>query len=242
MNYLFIKKLLKRVKYTCLHPQWFVYKGNCRHHQEIGSHVNGKVLDIGCADQYIRQYLPVSAEYIGLDYYQTATEWYNTKPDVFGDAQRLPFADVTIDSVLLLDVLEHIPEPNLCLSEIARVLKEKGILVLQVPFLYPIHDAPLDFRRWTSYGLRHLSEKNGFIVKEDHLLGKSIETAGLMFNLALCKLLLRWAKNKNPAILLSVVILPMIVPINAFCWFLSLISPGDNFMPHGYRLILEKHS
>ena len=87
MNYRLIKKLLKGIRHTCLHPQWFIYKDNQRNHQEIGSNVEGRVFNIGCADQFILQYLPATAEYIGLDYYQTATEWYNTKPNVFGDAQ-----------------------------------------------------------------------------------------------------------------------------------------------------------
>lgn len=242
MIYRYIKKILKNIEHTCLHPQWFVYKGRDEQNREIGKVVKGRVLDVGCADQFIRNYLPENSEYVGLDYYQTATQWYKTSPDVFGDAQRLPFADATMDSVLLLDVLEHLPESNMCLSEIARVIKDKGTFVLQVPFLYPIHDAPLDFQRWTLYGLRHLVLRHGFFIKEEVLLGKSVETAGLLLNLALCNLLLGWIKNKKTAILLSVIIGPIIVPINVFCWFLSLISPGDNFMPHGYRLILEKHS
>lgn len=98
-----------------------MYKNNQNHHQEIGSNVEGRVLDIGSADQFILQYLPATAEYIGLDYYQTATGWYNTKLNVFGDAERLPFTAGSMDSVFLLDVLEHIPEPNHCLSEINRV-------------------------------------------------------------------------------------------------------------------------
>jgi SAM-dependent methyltransferase len=233
---------LKGIRHTFLHPQWFVYKDNQKHIKEIGKVISGRVLDIGCADQYIKQYLTNSCVYVGLDYYQTATEWYHTKPNVFGDAQRLPFADETMDSVLLLDVLEHLPEPNLCLSEITRVLKCKGILVLQVPFLYPIHDAPLDFQRWTLYGLIQLAKKNGFLVKRQVLLGKGVETAGLMLNLSLCKLLSNWFQKKSPALLLTVVVVPVVIVVNVLCWLIAIVSPTDNFMPHGYRLILEKTS
>jgi len=243
MNYRFFKKkLLKGISHTCLHPQWFVYKNKQKYYKKIVKNISGRILDIGCADQIIRQYLPPDSDYIGLDYYLTATEWYKTNPNIFGDAQQLPFTEQCVDCVLLLDVLEHIADPHRCLSEISRVLKNGGIFVLQVPFLYPIHDAPLDFQRWTSYGLFHLVKKNGFVVKEECSLGKSIETGGLLLNLALCKLMLNWFRNKNPALLLSVIIVPAIVLINILCWMLAFVAPIDNFMPHGYRITLEKHS
>jgi len=242
MNFRFTKNILRRISNTCLHPQWFVYKENQKNHREIGSKIKGRVLDIGCADQFISKYLPANSEYLGLDYYQTAIDWYNTRPNVFGDAQRLPFADETMDSVLLLDVLEHIPDPNLCMTEISRVLKKKGILILQVPFVYPIHDAPLDFQRWTSFGLHKLAEMHGFSVKEEKTLGKSVETAGLLFNISLCKLVLAWAKRKHPAVILFLIIGPLVVLVNVFCWLLAFLSSVEDFMPHGYRLILEKDS
>jgi len=242
MTYRFIKRFLRGISHTLLHPQWFVYKGNQSHHKEIGKKSTGKILDIGCADQFIKQYLSSDSEYIGLDYYDTATEWYGTTPTVFADAQQLPFVDGVLDTVLLLDVLEHIPNSDICIREIFRVLKEKGTLVLQVPFLYPIHDAPLDFHRWTIYGLLQCVGREGFVVREKIILGKPIETAGLMFNIALSKLLVNWFCKKNPALFLSVLFLPAVIFVNMLCWSLALISPADDFMPHSYCLVLEKNS
>ena len=60
-----------------------------------------------------------------------------------------PFTDAQFESVLLLDVLEHLRAPEVCITEIERVLKIRGKLFLKVPFLYPVHDAPFDFHRWT---------------------------------------------------------------------------------------------
>ena len=56
-------------------------------------------------------YITRNQGYIGLDYYQTATQWYKTKPHVYADAQNLPFADNSIDTVLFLDVMEHLQLP-----------------------------------------------------------------------------------------------------------------------------------
>ena len=161
-----IKKALQPLRHTPFHPQW---QPPLKSQGDIFSGLSGQVLDIGCAESSIQQQLPSATKYIGLDYYKTATEWYQTRPDVFGDGQKLPFSDQSFDHVLLLDVLEHIPAPSDCLEEVRRVLKPGGTLIIQVPFLYPIHDAPLDFQRWTEFGLKRLAKQHGFLPLTWHI-------------------------------------------------------------------------
>jgi len=235
-----IKNLFNYIKLTPVHPQWFVFRRNKKNLCEIASFVKGQVLDIGCDKKIVKKYLPESCRYIGLDYYQTAAEWYDSKPDVYGDAQNLFFSDNSIDSVLLLDVLEHLPDPERCLSEINRVLIKEGVFIILVPFLYPIHDAPLDFHRWTIFGLRNLVQKHNFKIVEEKHEGNPIELAGLLFNIALSKTVLNWARKKNPAALL-IIFLPIVVfVVNISSFILSCLSPQDEMMPWGYRLVLEK--
>jgi ubiquinone/menaquinone biosynthesis C-methylase UbiE len=241
MFYQRLKKILTKIRHTPLHPQWFVYRNEHWHLTQIGKQVQGIVLDIGCANQYFKHYIQTNHEYIGLDYYQTATQWYATQPQVYGDAQTLPIKNNSIDSVLLLDVLEHLPRPEDCLNEITRVLKSKGLLVLQVPFIYPIHDAPLDFHRWTQYALKQLVQKYGFTIRQKRQIGKPLETAGLLLNIALSKTILNWLRQKNPAFILGILAPIIILLINLSCWLFSSISPMDDMMPHSYCLILEKN-
>lgn len=236
-----LKKLFSNLRLLPLHPQWLVFRTANASHRAIGAQVKGLVLDIGCANQYMKAFLSSKENYIGLDYYQTATAWYETKPDVYGDAQNLPFVNQSLDSVLLLDVLEHLPNPEAALAEIARVLKPQGIFVVQVPFLYPLHDQPLDFQRWTEYGLTHLARKHGFTVKDKQVYGHPLETAALLSNIALSKTWLNWLADKNPLLILGI-FLPFVILLNNIsAYVLALLSREEKMMPHGYRITLVKH-
>lgn len=77
-------------------------------------------------------------------------------PDIVGDVCDMPFPDNHFDSVFLIEVLEHVHNPHKAVSEIYRVLKPGGILVFSVPFIFPIHDRPHDYFRYTKYGLQLL--------------------------------------------------------------------------------------
>ena len=51
-----------------------------------------------------------------------------------GDATALRFADASLDAILCLDVLEHVPDFRAALREFARTLKPGGALLLTVPW------------------------------------------------------------------------------------------------------------
>ena len=52
--------------------------------------------------------------------------------------------------------MEHLHTPEVAIKEIARVLAPGGRLILTTRFVYPLHDIPHDYFRYTKYGLRHL--------------------------------------------------------------------------------------
>jgi SAM-dependent methyltransferase len=60
--------------------------------------------------------------------------WYQV---LQGDARRLPFADGSFKAIVVSEVLEHIPEDEVVMRELARVLQPGGILAVTVPRLGP---------------------------------------------------------------------------------------------------------
>jgi ubiquinone/menaquinone biosynthesis C-methylase UbiE len=104
-------------------------------------------LDLGCSGSPYSKYFK---NRIGFDIKE------GVGVDVVGDAHNLPFEDSKFDIVLCTEVLEHLHTPQLAISEMKRVLKSGGKLILTTRFIFPIHDAPHDYYRYTKYGLKHL--------------------------------------------------------------------------------------
>ena len=109
----------------------------------------------------------------------------------------------------------HLPDPERCLVELHRVIKPAGSLTIQVPFIYPLHDAPLDFHRWTRYGLRRAAQRCGFTIESESAIGHPLETAALNANIAMSKSVINWLQGRNPLALLGLLLPPGILLINS---------------------------
>lgn len=235
-----IKNKLDFLINTFFHPQWLLARKADKNISSIVSELTENLLDIGCGEKNIKKYISAKINYIGLDYYATALNWYKTVPDIYGDAVALPFDNNSFMTVLMLDVLEHIPDPKKSIDEVARVLMPNGKFILQVPFIYPIHDAPLDFHRWTKYGLKAFIENSGLKIISIETEGKAIETAGVLINIALCKTLINLINNKSLFAILFLFLPVIIALVNIVSLLISFISPNDDFMPINYKVIAVK--
>ena len=240
MNKIFSWNVDELFKLTPFHPQWFVFKNQKLTLKKVKLALQGIVLDIGCADCYLKKYLLKNTNYIGLDYLKTTTEMYHTTPTIYGDAHRLPIQNNSIDSIALLDVLEHLRKPDACIQELQRTLKPNGKLCIQVPFLYPIHDAPYDFQRWTYYGLVEILEKNNFDIQEIYPQGKISETFSLLASIGLAKIAIDSVKFSKIFITFIPLVSALILIFNITGLLLGMISRNRTFMPYGYLLICRK--
>jgi SAM-dependent methyltransferase len=92
-----------------------------------------------------------------------------TEVDLVCDMQRLPFRPGSIDVITTYAVLEHVPEVDEVVEEIANSLRPMGHSIHLVPFLYPFHASPDDFRRYTHMGCAQLFE--GWRIEEQFGVG-----------------------------------------------------------------------
>lgn len=232
-------RIARYLRHTPLHPQWLLGRNkdtaDC-----VAKFGSGRVLDIGCADRWVEQQLPSGSEYIGLDYLATGKHMYGSRPDAFADASCLPLVDESIDTVVMLEVMEHLRHPREALQEIARVLRPQGSLLLTMPFLYPMHDAPHDYQRLTIHGLARDVEAAGLRV--DALLPAlgSAETAGLICCLALGGMSLRAVQRRSPSVLLLPLAIIAIPAVNVIAWLGGRLLPSWDAITAGYRLIASK--
>lgn len=92
----------------------------------------GRVLDIGCGTSRIILDLPNA---VGMDILQNKLRWLKPQHNqlVRGSCDRLPFADASFDCVINSEVIEHVPDVPEIMSEMWRVLKPGGTLILGTP-------------------------------------------------------------------------------------------------------------
>lgn len=77
-------------------------------------------------------------------------------PQIVADASNLPFKDGEFKIVICTEMLEHVENPFLVEEELRRVVALGGRLILTTRFVYPLHDTPHDYWRFTKYGLLRL--------------------------------------------------------------------------------------
>ncbi len=127
----------------------------------IFQYAHGKLIDIGCGDMPFKKFiLKKTTQYDTIDVERRV-------PDVkfIGDIQNMAVLnDQSYDTAVCLEVLEHVPDPFKAMSEIHRIVKKDGCLILSVPHLSRLHEEPHDYFRYTKYGLQSLIEKAGFKV------------------------------------------------------------------------------
>jgi SAM-dependent methyltransferase len=129
-------------------------------------YARGCLLDCGCGEvPYYGIYRELISDSVCIDWENTSHSQRHVDQTVDLNGP-LPFAAGSFDTVLLSDVLEHIAEPDFLIQEISRVLRPQGCLLLMVPFLYYIHEAPFDFHRYTEFALRRLCDRASLTVLE----------------------------------------------------------------------------
>jgi SAM-dependent methyltransferase len=109
----------------------------------------GVVLDVGAKAAPYRQYVP-ARHYMRLDVDPAK------HPDICCDLHELQWQPDFFDTVLAIEVLEHLYDPQRAIDRIAAVLKPGGVCILSTRFIFRYHPDPQDHYRFTWDSLRYL--------------------------------------------------------------------------------------
>jgi SAM-dependent methyltransferase len=120
-----------------------------------------RVLDAGAGEGQYAHYFQ-SHRYTGVDLAVGDEAWNYKQLHAICNLNALPFADRTFESAINVVTLEHLSDPQLALSEIARTLRKGAPFLLVAPHEWEVHQAPHDYFRYTRHGLYLLLTRAGF--------------------------------------------------------------------------------
>jgi SAM-dependent methyltransferase len=142
----------------------------CREKQHL---VSGRVLDFGCGSMPYAACFSGAQQYIGLEYDRDLVQGshYVNGSIYFYNGSKLPFSDNQFDSIVCFQVIEHVEDLHSVLLELKRISRPNANILFTGPLLWPEHETPFDFRRYTRWGIAQVFELAGFEVSEIKPLG-----------------------------------------------------------------------
>lgn len=158
----------------------------------------GRLLEVGSGLGFLLDYFKKDGwDTIGVEpnrgmcRYAEKTLGLEVLPQILPDAK---FPDESFDAVLMMHVIEHVPDPTDTLREIHRVLKPGGVLVMETPRYDSLSFKLLGRRErsvscdghiyfFTSDTLEKIATKTGFSVVRQSPVGRSMTAGRLLYNI-----------------------------------------------------------
>jgi 2-polyprenyl-3-methyl-5-hydroxy-6-metoxy-1,4-benzoquinol methylase len=141
----------------------------------------GSILDLGCGEGITLQHLTntfQNASVMGVEYLYENIDICikHNLGCIQGDVYNLEFQENSMDTVVFMEVIEHLDDPQGAISEIFRILKPNGVLIIGFPndrffllsrlLLLKLKEARYDpghVKQWTPREMKCALEYNGFI-------------------------------------------------------------------------------
>lgn len=187
--------------------------------------VAGDVLDIGGDTRSVyRQYFAHDSRVTTINLDQSA------KPDFSLDLEKSLGGnglEKRFDEVLLINVLEHIYRAEGLLADAGACARPGGRVVVVVPFLFPVHPSPKDFRRFTDEALRRMFSDAGCTDVTVQALGSGVFASTTLAFERLMPTPIRW--------LISTFVHPVVAVIDAAFAATARIL-GKAYLPSDYAL------
>ena len=133
--------------------------------------INKKVLDMGCRDGILTRHFIEKNEVTGLDIDKIALKTCNKNLNietVWADfSLQIPLPTSSFDIVIAGEVIEHLPYPEITISEISRILKPDGLFIGSVPNSYHIKNRLRVLKgRLIDYDQTHLRAYNVMLLRQ----------------------------------------------------------------------------
>jgi SAM-dependent methyltransferase len=180
--------------------------------------ISGDVIDLGCGSSPYKQLLTATSSiksYTGIDLPDSPFHPL-LEGNLTWNGSDIPLADASCDCVIMTEVMEHLPNCLYVLKEVNRVLRPSGVLVATVPFLYPLHEEPFDFQRFTPYGVELLLADSGY--------QKTVLTRLGGWDLCLAHMIGLWILSRNMSLKLRRLLLLLLYPFYSILVRLEPIS------------------
>lgn len=215
--------------------------------KKIFKEAKNNILEIGCGPQIYKRMIPAGANYVAIDYRGSDKFSYGSLKDVlYYDGKHFPalLKDGSFELIFYTEVLEHVWNLDLFLSECHRVASNNCKMFFTVPFAARYHYIPYDYWRLTPACIEKLLKSHGFgnIVIKNR--GTDLTVAVLKLNAIFYRIILKKYDNRilgifNTLFFGALFVIPVIffTVIGHLSILLNFGSPQDTL---GYSVYAEK--
>ena len=200
--------------------------------------IRGELLDYGCGTApYLEKY---RSQVTGVTFSDIVRRIDADLNFIFSDGNaKLPFGDEIFDTILCSEVLEHLSNPGALFSEFQRILKPGGRIILSTPFMYPLHETPKDFFRFSPYAIEYFCKINGLQLVKTLQVGDLTHFLFDLIDKGFRSILL--IRNRGEFYFLSKVLLTFTKKRSSIVFdFSGEISPMNRFTL-GYVYVVAKY-
>jgi SAM-dependent methyltransferase len=149
--------------------------------------------------------------------------------DVIGDISDVPLPDAAFGVILCTEVLEHVSKTEAAFSELTRLCRPGGAIIITTPFTYPLHEEPYDYIRLTPHQIREYARSNGLEVEHLSTSGNELEVVATVW----CHLWSRSGAGQRSLLRAAWNVL-MRLPVNALVY--ALTPAVGSLLPARYFL------
>jgi SAM-dependent methyltransferase len=177
----------------------------------INKFAKGFVLEVGSGGSYLKD-----RYYGSIENWITSDYDIRAKVDIRCDGQSLPFTNNLFDTIICIDVIEHVPNPQQMIAELVRVLKPGGVLILSTPFFFYLHESPNDYTRFSKFGLINLIQNNKMSVIDLKPTGGIVATIGILVTASIVHVFYRFKFLCNFLLFINKYLQKLLEPIDLF--------------------------